>query len=112
MAIILYPDGRSEERQPANGHNFELKELRAIVGGYIEIVHCRDGRIMVCNEESKLEGLPRNEQATALVDFPSPREMMELLRKNPEIIYVGEIRDDEVDYIAGTVLVCENHEVE
>ena len=38
MATIYYADGRSEERQPANGHDFELKELQQIVGGYIEIL--------------------------------------------------------------------------
>src|SRR5437870_2853934 len=99
MATILYPDGRQEERQPANGHNFQLKELQQIVDGHIELIQCRDGRLMVCNEESKLEGLPRNEQATALVDFPSPREMMEMLRANPDIIFVGSLDDIEVDYI-------------
>src|SRR5881398_2792589 len=98
MAHILYPDGRQEERQPKNGHNFELKELQQIVEGHIEIVHTKDGRLMVCNEESKLLGLLRNEQATALIDFPSPREMLELLRAHPEIIFVGEITDSEVDY--------------
>ena len=67
---------------------------------------------MVCNETGKLDGLPRNEQATALVDFPSPREMMEVLRKNPDIIFVGDISDMEVDYIAGTVLVCKDEEVQ
>src|SRR3989442_13800978 len=110
MATILYPDGRQEDCQPANGHDFQLEELHRIVGGHIELVQCRDGRLMVCNEESKLEGMPRNEQATALVDFPSPREMMEMLRMNPDIIFVGDITDMEVDYIAGTVLVCQNEE--
>ena len=62
-------------------------------------------------EEGKLDGLPRNEQATALVAFPSPREMMETLRTNPDIIFVGEITDTEVDYIAGDVLVCESSEL-
>ncbi len=111
MGSRHYADGRSEERQPENGRDFQLKELQEIVGGYIEIVPTKDGRIMVCNEEGKLDGLPRNEQATALVAFPSPREMMETLRTNPDIIFVGEITDTEVDYIAGDVLVCESSEV-
>jgi hypothetical protein len=110
MATILYPDGRQEERQPANGRDFQLDELQAIVGGHIEIVSTKDGRILVCNDESKLLGLPRNDQATAMVNFPSPREMMETLRTNPDIIFVGEIDDIEVDYIAGTVLLCKDEE--
>ncbi len=109
MATIYYADGRVEECQPANGQDFELKELQAIVGGYIEIVPTKDGRIMVCNEESKLESLPRNEQATALVDFPSPGEIRAMLKAHPEIIFVGEL--DEQDYIAGNVLVCKSSEV-
>ena len=109
MATIYYTDGRSEERQPANGHDFELKELQQIVGGYIEILPMKDGRIMVCNEESKLEGLPRNEQATALIDFPSPDEIRAMLAARNDIIYVGD--PDEQDYVAGDVLVCESSEV-
>src|SRR5437773_11510633 len=100
MATILYPDGRSEERQPANGRNFQLKELQEIVEGHIENVPTKDGRIMICNEESKLEGLQRNEQATTLIDYPSPREMLEVLRAHPEIISIGEISEEEIDYIA------------
>ncbi|SRR6266516_689974 len=111
MATILYSDGRQEERQPANGQHFQLAELQQIVEGHIEILPTKDGRIMVCNEESKLEGLPRNAQATALIAFPTPREMLELLRANSDIIFVGEITDGEVDYVAGTVLVCQDEEV-
>ena len=109
MATIYYADGRVEERQPANGHDFELKELQQIVGGYIEILPMKDGRMMVCNEESKLEGLPRNEQATALIDFPSPSEIRAMLAARHDIIFVGD--PDEPDYIAGDVLVCESSEV-
>src|SRR5436190_10613615 len=112
MAHVVYPGGRQEERHPANGRDFQLKELQEIVEGHIEIVPTKDGRILVCNDESKLLGLPRNDQATALVDFPSPREMMETLRTNPDIIFVGEIDDIEVDYVAGTVLLCKDEEVQ
>ncbi len=83
MGSRHYADGRSEERQPENGRDFQLKELQEIVGGYIEIVPTKDGRIMVCNEEGKLD----------------------------DIIFVGEITDTEVDYIAGDVLVCESSEL-
>ena len=109
MATIIYPSGRQEERQPANGSDFQLEELRAIVEGSIEIVKTKDGRILVCNEESKLEGLPYNELATHLVDFPSPEQIRATLKAHPEIIFVGDL--NEADYIAGTVLVCKSDEV-
>lgn len=109
MATILYTSGQQEERQPANGTNFRLKELQAIVGGLIEIVHTRDGRIMVINEEGKLEGLPRNEQATSLIDFPSPDAIRAMLAADPHLIFAGD--RDEADYIAGDVLVCNTDEV-
>src|SRR5947209_13392246 len=105
MAIIIYPSGRQEERQPANGLHFQLEELQAIVEGHIEIVPLADGRIMVCNEESKLIGLPYNELATHLAGFPTPDEVRAVLAAHPEIIIMGD--PDEADYIAGTVLVCQ-----
>jgi Domain of unknown function (DUF3846) len=117
MATILHYDGRIEEIQPANGHDFQLAEMKKIVGegtpqgeGWIEIIPTRDRRIMVLNEEGKLLGLPRNEQATALCDFPSPETIKETLAQYPDVIFVGEI--DQVGYIVGTVLVCESREVQ
>src|SRR5437868_14639183 len=106
MATILYPDGRQEERQPKNGHTFRLAELQEIVGdgtpegrGYIEIIPTNDGRVMVLHEEGKLLDLPRNEQATALVNLPSPDEIRAMLaRYGDEVIFVGDL--DEADYIA------------
>jgi hypothetical protein len=38
MGLILYPDGRHEERLPAHGTTFTLAELQAIVGGLIDIL--------------------------------------------------------------------------
>ena len=109
MATILYADGRQEERQPENGIHFRLNELQAIIGGLIELVSTREGQIMVINEEGKLIGLPRNEQATSLIDYPSPDELRAMLAANPEIIFVGDL--DEADYIAGDVLVCRSDEI-
>ena len=75
----------------------------------LEIVPTKDGRIMICNETSKLDGLPYNELATHLVEFPSSEQMLATFAAHPEIIFVGDL--SQPDYIAGTVLVCEDHEV-
>jgi hypothetical protein len=110
MATIFYPDGTSREVSPANGTDFQLDELRSIVGGHIEIIPTRDGRIMVLNEEGKLEGLPANEEAGALVDLMTPERVREMKEEwGDALIIVGD--PDEVDYIAGTVLVCRDDEV-
>ncbi len=110
MATILYPDGRYEEVKPANGTDFKLDELRRIVGGHIEIIPTKDQHIMALNEEGKLLGLPRNEQAGLLVDLMTPEKIAEMKQLyGDSLIIAGD--PDEPDYIAGTVLVCEDHEV-
>ncbi len=55
-----------EEVHPANGTDFTLAEAQALVGGLIEVFHLADGRLMVGNEEGKLEQLPVNVEATII----------------------------------------------
>ena len=111
MGLILYPDRRQKAVEPANGRDYRLDELRAIVGGAIEIIPTKEpGQIMVLNEEGKLLGLPRNGQAGALVNLRTPEDIAELQRLLGDcLIIVGD--QDEPDYIAGTVLVCRSDEV-
>lgn len=67
-AQILKVDGTQGSIKPNNGTDFSLEEMKEIVGGWIEVVYFHDGtnRIMVLNEEGKLEGLPYNHQATII----------------------------------------------
>jgi len=88
MATIYHPDGSTEEVQPENGKTFELEQLSKIVGGYIEVVYI-PGRLIVCNEEGKLNGLPYNANATA-----------EFSRYLPG------------DFLVGNILVCKDTEME
>ena len=78
-----------ETVEPKNGTDFTLEELQGYVGGYIEIIHLNDGRIMVINEEGKLLGLPLNMLAT--------------------IQY--QLSYGPLDQIVGNALVCKNTEV-
>jgi hypothetical protein len=65
---------------------------------------------MVLNDEGKLLGLPRNEQAGVLVNLRTPEDIAELQQLLGErLIIVGD--PNEPDYIAGTVLVCGSDEV-
>lgn len=65
MAEIINTSGVRTKIHPKD-NQFQLEELQKIVGGYIEIVWFRDGsdRIMVVNEEGKLNNLPMNMVAT------------------------------------------------
>lgn len=86
MAQILKTNGSWENVQPANGTDFTLEEVRAVVGGYVELVRLWDGRLMLINEEGKLYGLPLNAEATRLFL----------------------VERDSYDVIVGDALVCDN----
>jgi hypothetical protein len=78
-----------EEVQPANGRNFTLAEAQGLVGGLIEVFPLGDDRIMVCNEEGKLEQLPVNVEATII------------FRRTY----------GPIDTIVGDVVICRNNEL-
>lgn len=93
MAIILHPDGRQEPVEPKNGSDFQLEELQAIVGGYIEIVPAKQrGLILVIDEEGKLKNKKFNMKATLAAGFL--------------------IKGLFADIIVGTALLCKNKEVQ
>jgi hypothetical protein len=87
MTAILYKTtGEKVPVTPQDGKIFSLKELQAFVGGYIQMLPVPGtNRMMVINEEGKLEGLPDNLLATAL--------MQSVLRPG--------------DFIVGDVVTCE-----
>ncbi len=64
-AELVRADGSVEPIAPANGRDFKLDELRKLVGdGWIQVVPLTRGRVLVCDEEGKLKGLPINAEAT------------------------------------------------
>lgn len=66
MAKIFNTDGTTREIEPKNGTDFQLEEMREVVGGYIELVDLRDGRLLVINEEGKLYNMDVNLAATSI----------------------------------------------
>lgn len=63
---IIKVSGEIVEVKPMNGTDFQLEELQAIVGGYIEIVNLHDGRIFCINDSCKVNNLPYNYKATEI----------------------------------------------
>jgi len=66
MAILLTPDGKTHNISPKNGATFTADEIRELVGGWLECVRLRHGRLMWINDEGKLRKLPHNPLATIL----------------------------------------------
>lgn len=93
MATIYKTDDMVIATEPVNGNNFQLSELRNVVGGYIEVVTLRDGLMMIVNEEGKLQGLPVNNNATTVLHNMAVNDGY----KN--------------DYVCGDALVCERHQI-
>ena len=87
-ALLYKTDFSVEEIQPANGRHFELEEMQAYVGGFIEIIPLDDesleDKLLVVHEEGKLIGLP--------VNFLATLEWMRYYR--------------DTDYVSGDAIIC------
>jgi len=68
QAFIYKTNGEIIPIMPKQSDEFTLEELQQMVDGHIELVYLSDGRIMIVNEEGKLNGFEYNEQATKLFD--------------------------------------------
>jgi drug/metabolite transporter superfamily protein YnfA len=64
MATLITASGKVEAITLRNGATFSADEIHELVGGYLECVRLRDGRIMWFDEEGKLKGKPPNMVAT------------------------------------------------
>ena len=88
FAKIYYADGRIEDITPAPRKKIPFSKLREVVGGLVQFVPMPHGCSLVCNDEGKLIGLPKNENATALWMQEYPIEKYPL--NNDELI-VGDV---------------------
>lgn len=73
---------------PANGTDFQLEELQAMVDGLIEIVPAGNGKIMVIDDDGKGKHKPLNNEATKIF-----------------------VQAGYHDIIVGDALVCDNEMV-
>lgn len=85
-AKIIYTDKEAEDYTPKNGKVFALTEMQEIIGGYVEVIRLKDGRLMIVNEEGLLQGLPVNIEAT------------NILRRD----------HSTTQYIVGNAIVCDS----
>jgi len=96
-ATYYKTNGEIEEISPKNNKNFSYEELKELVGGMVEIVPLPSGKIIVVNEEGKLIGLDKNENATKVWNEEYP---IDLYPNN----------NDEL--IVGNSLVCDDNLIE
>jgi hypothetical protein len=63
FGMIIYPDGRTEFAS-FDSDEADLEKMQEIVGGLIEIISVGKGKLLICNEEGKINDLPINVYAT------------------------------------------------
>lgn len=67
MATLIKTNGEISQLLPQNEKVFTLKELQAVVGGYIQMLRLPNGTTLVCNEDGIDLELPVNKDASRLV---------------------------------------------
>ena len=87
MATLIKSNGEETKVLPNNKTDFSLDELQNYVGGLIETVRTKDNKIMVINEEGKINELPINYKATEMYKY------------------------NLFDFIVGDVLICNETEI-
>jgi hypothetical protein len=87
MATLIKSNGEEINVIPNNKKDFQLDELQKYVGGFIEVVRTKGNKIMVINEEGKINDLPINQKASQLYQY------------------------NEFDFIVGDVLICQSNEI-
>ena len=89
MAELIKHTGETVEIEPENGSNFRLQELYKILNcSLIELVGTKDGRLIILDEEGKLQNKSINTKATKLYKY------------------------GERDVIVGDVVICNNKQIE
>ncbi len=68
--LLMPVQGSPKMVMPANGTDFTLREAQKMIGGYVEVVYLRDGRIMLADEEGLLKSLPLNRAASRMAGRP------------------------------------------
>lgn len=112
-SYLIESNGDIHEVTPINPkEGFQLHELYAMLEcDIVEIIEIEDGRIMICDENSKLSNSPViNEKATELYrkNRPSAKEYRKQMMKEygASLIDCSSGDDELDDSVCGHVLVC------
>lgn len=66
----LVPGKAAQYFDAPGPEGYQLDQLQAVVGGFIELVYLADDRMLVVNEEGLIHGMPLNEIATTFACRP------------------------------------------
>ena len=88
MAKHIKINGEELEVKPKDGKRFTLEELQGFVGGTIDFAYMPSGRVLVVNDNGKLEGLERNDRATQIWQAEYPIEKYPV---NNDGLIVGDV---------------------
>lgn len=92
----MLTSGEIVDVKPKNKRHFSYEELTAIVGGMVEIVPLPSGKLLVCNEEGKLNGLPKNDRAT--LEWQTEYPIDKYPNNNDELV-VGDVLITDKQFI-------------
>lgn len=62
--VLVKSSGMMREIAPLNGKHYTLQEITHYIGGYMEIVHVGNGKVLIMDEEGKIKGKLPNRTAT------------------------------------------------
>lgn len=95
-ATLIRTEGEIVDIKPLNKKSFTLEEMQAFVGGNIEIITLPSGKVLVVNEEGKLNGLPKNEHATEIWKEEYP---IEKYPHNNDSLVVGDVLISDPSFV-------------
>jgi len=87
-AVFIDTNGNREMVYPSQKNTFSINELQSYVGGLVQIVPLGKGRNLICHEEGKIIGLPKNNSATEIWNDHYPVEKYPI---NNDKLVVGNV---------------------
>jgi hypothetical protein len=84
LAVVIPTDGEAYRLEITSDERKELRILQELVGGFLELVPYEGDACIFCNEEGKLQGLPKNRRAQHVVSPPGDYLVGNIVVLGPE----------------------------